>query len=64
MTTAEPIADFAKMYWVLVRTQGSGYGGIFITVFLYLFIMFASGAILYMYFLRYVALTVRTLLLS
>ena len=52
MTTAMPIADFAKMYWVFTRTQGAGLGGVFITVFVYLFVMFASGAILYMYFLR------------
>ena len=52
MTTAMPIADFAKMYWVFTRTQGAGLGGVFITVFVYLFDMFASGAILYMYFLR------------
>lgn len=47
-----PLADFTKLYWLFVRTQGAGYGGILVTAFLYLFVMFLSASILYMYFLR------------
>jgi len=46
------LADFSKMYWYYVRTEGTGIGGIFITVFIYCFTTFASGSVLYMYFLR------------
>lgn len=47
-----PIADFAKLYFHYLRTEGSGLSGILITIFLYFFTCFTSGAILYMYFLR------------
>lgn len=47
-----PIADYAKLYWTFQRIEGSGLAGIFITVVMYTFTCFASGAILYMYFLR------------
>ncbi|XP_074656241.1 uncharacterized protein LOC141909627 [Tubulanus polymorphus] len=48
----QPIADCAKLWWHFVRTQGTGLGGVFITAFLYLFCMFFTASILYMYFLR------------
>ena len=41
-----------KLYYHYLRTEGSGLPGILITVFIYVFVMFAAGAILYMYFLR------------
>ncbi|KAL3889356.1 hypothetical protein ACJMK2_001700 [Sinanodonta woodiana] len=47
-----PTADFAKLWWHFTRVEGSGLAGVFITVFLYIFTIFISGAILYMYFLR------------
>ncbi|KAK2169280.1 hypothetical protein NP493_1197g00020 [Ridgeia piscesae] len=47
-----PIADFAKLYFHYLRTEGSGLSGILVTIFLYFFTCFTSGAILYMYFLR------------
>jgi len=53
VTTAQPLADFTKLYWFFTRTQGSGVGGAFITVFVYIFTMFISIAVLYMFFLRY-----------
>ncbi|VDI72896.1 Hypothetical predicted protein [Mytilus galloprovincialis] len=47
-----PEADFMKLYWHFERAEGSGLAGIFITSFLYLFIMFMTASIIYMYFLR------------
>ncbi|XP_064652604.1 uncharacterized protein LOC135503146 [Lineus longissimus] len=47
-----PIADFAKLWWHFSRTQGSGLGGAMITLFLYIFLMFFTGLMIYMYFLR------------
>ncbi|XP_067936655.1 uncharacterized protein [Watersipora subatra] len=52
LSTSLPLADFAKMYWYFMRTQGTGLGGAFVTVFLYFFIMFLTASVLYMYFLR------------
>lgn len=49
-----PEADFMKLYWHFERSEGSGLAGIFITSFLYLFTMFMTASIIYMYFLRYV----------
>lgn len=47
-----PEADFMKLYWHFERSEGSGLAGIFITSFLYLFTMFMTASIIYMYFLR------------
>ncbi|XP_067943495.1 uncharacterized protein [Watersipora subatra] len=45
-------ADFSKLYWLFVRTEGTGLGGIFITICIYMFTAFISGSLIYMYFLR------------
>jgi hypothetical protein len=48
----EPIADAAKLYWHFFRLEGNGLAGIFLTLFVYFFIMFVAVACLYMYFLK------------
>lgn len=48
-----PQADVVKLYYHFLRLEGSGLAGIFIVAFLYVFTMFMSASILYMYFLRY-----------
>lgn len=49
-----PLADFSKVYWYFVRTEGTGFGGAFITLLIYIFTMFISGSVVYMFFLRFV----------
>ena len=48
----EPIADAAKLYWHFFRLEGNGLAGIFLTLFVYFFIVFVAVACLYMYFLK------------
>nr|XP_002734565.1 PREDICTED: uncharacterized protein LOC100373469 [Saccoglossus kowalevskii] len=48
----DPIADASKLYYNFVRIQNNGLVGIFMTIFLYLFCMFTTVVIVYMYFLR------------
>ncbi|XP_072021333.1 uncharacterized protein [Amphiura filiformis] len=48
----EPVADAAKLYFHFERTHGTGLMGILLTVPIYFFLMFFSGVIFYMYFLR------------
>lgn len=52
-TSIYPQADVVKLYYHFLRLEGSGLAGIFIVAFLYVFTMFMSASILYMYFLRY-----------
>lgn len=51
-TSIYPQADVVKLYYHFLRLEGSGLAGIFIVAFLYVFTMFMSASILYMYFLR------------
>ena len=53
-TGDKPIMDAAKLYYSFETGEGNGLLGVFVTIFLYIFTCFAAGAILYMYFLRYV----------
>ena len=47
-----PTADVTKLYWHFVRIEGSGVIGVFLLVFLYLFVTFVTLACLYMFFLK------------
>ncbi|KAL0157282.1 hypothetical protein M9458_048528, partial [Cirrhinus mrigala] len=47
----EPLADAAKLYWHLFRTEQSGTAGIIITLFLYGVHCILSFTFLYVYFL-------------
>ncbi|XP_070533195.1 uncharacterized protein [Ptychodera flava] len=48
----DPIADASKLYYNFYRLQNNGLVGIFMTIFLYIFCMFTTVVIIYMYFLR------------
>ncbi|XP_077989963.1 uncharacterized protein LOC144444426 [Glandiceps talaboti] len=48
----DPIADASKLYYNFLRLQNNGLVGIFMTIFLYIFCMFTTVVIVYMYFLR------------
>ncbi|XP_051879490.1 uncharacterized protein ofcc1 [Pristis pectinata] len=50
-STAHPIGDAAKLYWLFYRTQHSGIPGILITVILYIVIFLCSLTILYLHLL-------------
>ncbi len=45
-------ADVTKLYWHFDRLEGNGVVGIFLLIFLYLFVSILTLACLYMFFLR------------
>ena len=45
-------ADVTKLYWHFDCLEGNGVVGIFLLIFLYLFVSFLTLACLYMFFLR------------
>ncbi|XP_035658803.1 uncharacterized protein LOC118404007 isoform X1 [Branchiostoma floridae] len=47
-----PIGDAFKMWWHFDRVEGSGIVSVPMVLFLYIFTMFLTATILYMYFLR------------
>ncbi|XP_048364473.1 uncharacterized protein LOC125439411 [Sphaerodactylus townsendi] len=51
-TPDKPIADCAKLYWLFLRTEGSGIPGILITLLLYTILFFISATVWYLYFVR------------
>ncbi|XP_077209283.1 uncharacterized protein LOC143845107 isoform X2 [Paroedura picta] len=51
-TPGKPIADCAKLYWLFLRTEGSGIPGILITLLLYTILFFISATVWYLYFVR------------
>ncbi|XP_060100345.1 uncharacterized protein LOC132575555, partial [Heteronotia binoei] len=51
-TPGKPTADCAKLYWLFLRTEGSGIPGILITLLLYTILFFISATVWYLYFVR------------
>ena len=45
-------ADVTKLYWHFDRLENNGVSGVFLSLFLYLFVSFFTLACLYMFFLR------------
>eukprot|EP01147_Barroeca_monosierra_P007714 gene7714-611_t len=50
--TTEPIGDAFKLYWHFEQTDNGGLPGVFVTIFIYIVIMFSSSVITYIYLLR------------